>query len=255
MSNPWSREETIIAFNVYCKIPFKNSHNTHPTIVEYARILGRTPSALNMKVGNIGRLDPDLRNQGITGLRHGARMEEEVWSEFYGDPERLAFESERLIAERTGQDIEKLAMTEAEVDALPQGEEREVMVRRRVNQSFFRSAVVSAYNLRCCISGVGSSALLDACHIVDWSEDKANRTNPKNGLCLNPFFHRAYDKMLLAITPDLNVVISEELLRQTLNGGFRDYLRSINGTRIAEPDKFRPDRELLKRHYERYKSR
>lgn len=30
-------------------------------------MLGRSPSALNMKVGNIGRLDPDLKEQGITG--------------------------------------------------------------------------------------------------------------------------------------------------------------------------------------------
>ena len=25
MMNKWTREETIIAFNAYCKIPFKNS--------------------------------------------------------------------------------------------------------------------------------------------------------------------------------------------------------------------------------------
>ena len=71
---PWSKEETIVAFNVYCKIPFKNSSKTHPTIIRYAKILGRSPSALNMKVGNIGRLDPDLKKQGISGLLHGAKM-------------------------------------------------------------------------------------------------------------------------------------------------------------------------------------
>lgn len=72
---PWSREETIVAFNVYCKIPFKDSRKSHPIIIKYAQILGRTPSALNMKIGNIGRLDPDLRNKGITGLVHGATLE------------------------------------------------------------------------------------------------------------------------------------------------------------------------------------
>ena len=29
MMNKWTREETIIAFNAYCKIPFKNSRKTH----------------------------------------------------------------------------------------------------------------------------------------------------------------------------------------------------------------------------------
>ena len=94
----WTREETIVAFNVYCKIPFKSSSKSHPTIIKYAKILGRTPSALNMKVGNIGRLDPDLKNVGIKGLTHGAKIEEEVWNEFYGNPDLLAYESEKLIA-------------------------------------------------------------------------------------------------------------------------------------------------------------
>ena len=70
MVNKWTREETIIAFNVYCKIPFKDSKKTHPMIKEYAKIIGRRPSALNMKIGNIGRLDPKLnpnRSLGFLG--------------------------------------------------------------------------------------------------------------------------------------------------------------------------------------------
>lgn len=72
----WSREETIIAFNLYCKIAFKDSSKTHPLVVKYAELLGLSPSALNMKIGNIGRLDPDLKSQGIKGLVHGAKLEE-----------------------------------------------------------------------------------------------------------------------------------------------------------------------------------
>ncbi|MGM9843711.1 MAG: hypothetical protein ACI30S_05750 [Muribaculaceae bacterium] len=53
----WTREETIIAFNLYCKIPVNRSSKTHPLVVKYARIIGRSPSALNMKICNIGRLD------------------------------------------------------------------------------------------------------------------------------------------------------------------------------------------------------
>ncbi len=57
----WTREETIIAFYVYCIIPFASSNKANPTIIYYANILGRTPSALNMKIGNLGRLDPELK--------------------------------------------------------------------------------------------------------------------------------------------------------------------------------------------------
>lgn len=95
-SNNWTREETIIAFNVYCKIPFKSSSKSNQTVINFAKIIGRSPSALNMKIGNFGRLDPELKKQGIVGLTHGSKMEEEVWNEFNGDWERLIYESELI---------------------------------------------------------------------------------------------------------------------------------------------------------------
>lgn len=249
----WTREETIVAFNVYCKIPFKNSSKTHPTIIKYAKILGRTPSALNMKVGNIGRLDPDLKKQGITGLTHGARLELEVWEEFYGNPDHLAFESERLISEFSKQNLEISA--NINLDDFPLGIERDVIIRQRVNQSFFRTAVMSSYNFRCCISGIENSSLVEACHIIDWAQDVANRTNPKNGLCLNPLFHKAYDKHLLSIKPDFNIVISDEMLSSATEKSFYTYLKELNGKSIILPDKFFPDKELLDIHYNKYLTR
>lgn len=249
----WSREETIIAFNAYCKIAFKNSSKQHPLIIHYAQILGRTPSALNMKIGNIGRLDPELKTQGIKGLTHGAKMEQEIWDEFYANPERLVFESERLIAKFSKKNIEEI--TDIDITNLPEGKERETIIRQRVNQSFFRSVVMSSYNYRCCISGVGNPQLLEACHIVDWTTEVANRTNPKNGLCLNSFFHKAYDQYLLAITPDFKILLAEELIRKTANSLFKTYLERINGNSITLPDKFKPRKDLLELHYKAFLSR
>lgn len=248
--NKWTREETIVAFNVYCKIPFKSSSKTHPLIIKYAKLLGRSSSALNMKVGNIGRLDPDLKERGITGLIHGAKMEEDVWNEFYGNPDLLAFESEKIIAQISNQSIEDSVAIKT--DDLPEGIERTTIIRQRVNQSFFRSAVMSAYNFKCCISGINAPQLLDACHIVNWSEDINNRTNPKNGLCMNPFFHKAYDKNLLAITPDMLVIVSEELFQSATEKSFFNYLKEINRRKIIIPDKFFPQRELLALHYDKF---
>lgn len=222
-------------------------------IIKYANILGRSPSALNMKIGNIGRLDPDLREKGISGLIHGAKMEEDVWKEFYGNPEKLAFESEKIIAKYSNQDIE--TSSDIKTDDLPQGIDREAVVRQRVNQSFFRSAVLSAYNFCCCISGVQNSSLLEACHIVNWSQDIKNRTNPKNGLCMNPFFHKAYDKHLISITPDLKIVISDELQQNIKEDSFSCYLKNINGRNILLPDKFLPQKEFLEIHYNQFKAR
>lgn len=195
-----------------------------------------------MKIGNIGRLDPDLYKKGISGLVHGAKMEEEVWNEFYGNPELLAFESEKIISKLQGKSIEKIIDT----NDLPQGKEREIIIKQRINQSFFRMTVLSSYNNRCCISGIGN---------IGWSENTANRTNPQNGLCMNSFFHKAYDKLFIAISPDLTIIISDELLQNTVDNKFRKYLECINGEKIIMPNKFLSKKEFLQVHYEKFKNR
>ena len=70
-------------------------------------------------------------------------------------------------------------------DLPPAGREREATVRLRVNQSFFRDRILSAYNFRCCVTGLTVQPLLTASHIIPWAEDEKNRLNPRNGLCLN----------------------------------------------------------------------
>lgn len=250
MKNYWTREETIVAFNIYCKIPFKDSNKTHPMIVKYAKIIGKTPSALNMKVGNIGRLDPSLREKGIVGLRHGSKIEQDVWNEFYNAPDELAFESECIIARYAQASTENATIID--VINLPEGNERLAIVKQRINQAFFRSVILSSYNFRCCISGVGNPELLEACHIVDWSENKQNRCNPENGLCLNTLFHKAFDKYLIAITPDYNIIVSEEMIEKTEDKTFKNYLVSLQKKKIYLPDRFCPSQEFLDCHYQKY---
>jgi hypothetical protein len=219
-------------------------------IVRYAKIIGRTPSALNMKIGNLGRLDPKLKERGIVGLTHGAKMEQEVWKDFYDNPDKLAYESECLIAKYTKNDIEKAA--NVDIDHLPEGKERLAIVKQRVNQSFFRSAVMCSYDFKCCISGVGNSELLEACHILDWSEDKYNRSNPENGLCLNSLFHKAYDKYLIAITPDYKIIISDEMIEKTEDESFKCYLLGLQNKKLILPNRFYPKPDFLDYHYQKY---
>lgn len=242
----WTWEETVIAFNVYCKIPFSHGVKTNPTIIKYANILGRTPSALAMKIGNIARLDPELKARGISGLKHGAKMEEKVWEEFYGDWDRLAFESEKLIAEFEHKDIENLI--DINLSKLPKGEERERIVRERVNQQFFRHAVLSAYDTKCCITGLGIPELLEAAHILSWKEDEHNRTNPHNGLCLNSLHHKAFDMGFITITPDFLILISENLNEFDENEAIKKFFSTYRNKKIFAPKKFLPSQEYLDFH-------
>jgi hypothetical protein len=113
----WTREELIIAFNLYCRIPFGRIHIRNPQIVELARVLGRTPSAVSWKLANFARLDPSLQGRSISGATHGAKLEEAVWREFNENWDKLAFESEQLLARRS-----PLLVTDTIVDDFPQGQ-------------------------------------------------------------------------------------------------------------------------------------
>lgn len=244
----WSREEHILAFNLYSQIPFGTIHVRNPKIQEFANLMGRSVGAVSRKLANFSRLDPFLQQRGIKGLPHGAKGEEEVWKEFVQHPEALAFESERLLADREGKSVEEIAQIETD-DLPPAGKERDAIVRVRVNQSFFRRRVLSAYGDRCCVTGLSVRTLLVASHIVPWSVDPDNRLNPRNGLCLNALHDRAFDYGLMWIEKDFTIRMSAKL-RATRKGSSEvaTWLSSFEGKRLVLPTNFQPDPNLLLKH-------
>lgn len=246
-SNNWTKEETIVAFNVYCKIPFKNSSKTNPTIIKYANIIGRSPSALNMKVGNFGRLDPELKKQGIVGLGNGSKLDEVVWNEFQGNWEKLAYESELLIAEFQNKKIEEII--DDVIFEFPIGTERETIIKQRVNQSFFRSTILSSYNLKCCITGLSISDFLVASHIKPWKVDELNRLNPHNGLCLNSIHDKAFDKGFITVTPDYKIKVSKYFDDFKKEKAVPDLFLKYDNQSIILADRFLPSKEFLDWHY------
>jgi len=244
----WSREEHILAFNLYSQIPFGTIHIRNPKIQELALLLGRSVGAVSRKLANFSRLDPFLQQRGIRGLEHGAKGEEDVWNEFAKNPEALAFESERLLAEREGKSVEEVAQIETD-DLPPPGKEREAIVRVRVNQSFFRRRVLSAYGFRCCVTGLSSRALLVASHIIPWAVDPHNRLNPRNGLCLNALHDRAFDCGLMWIEKDFTIRMSAKIgTKDKASSNAAIWLLSFDGERLILPDNFQPDPKLLMKH-------
>jgi putative restriction endonuclease len=242
----WAREELIVAFNLYCKIPFGRIHNRNPEVIDLANLIGRTPSAVSWKLANFARLDPSLQSRGITGATHGSKGEKEIWDEFNQDWGNLSFTSENLLAQLKDKPIEEVA--NIDVFDLPPGKERETIVRTRVNQSFFRSSILAAYNSKCCITGLAIPELLNASHIVPWAVDSHNRVNPRNGLCLNVIHDRAFDRGLLTITPDYTVKLSSSIKALQDDEATENLLFRYEGTQIVLPDKFIPDLHFLEYH-------
>ena len=69
------------------------------------------------------------------------------------------------------------------------------------------------------------------------------------------FFHKAYDKHLLGIKPDMTIVVSNELQNSSTDERFSKYLSELNGKRILLPDKFLPEIDFLAIHYENFLNR
>lgn len=243
----WSRDELIIAFNLYCKIPFGQIDERNPAVIALANVLDRTPASLAWKLANFARLDPALQKRGIKGASHGSKGEVEVWDEFNNNWDSLAFESERLLAELTHQSVEE--MNGLNEDELPkEGIERQRLVKVRVNQRFFRSTVLTSYSSQCCITGLAIPSLLTASHIAPWAKDQSNRMNPRNGLCLNLLHHKAFDVGLITITPEFRVRVSSSLETSTTSQSNQTFFESYNNQLARLPQRFLPDVSLLDWH-------
>jgi len=246
--NNWTREQTIVALNLYCKIPFNRVSSTHPDIIRISKIIGRTPNSVKMKIGNFGSFDPELKKRGIVGLGNTSKLDEVVWNEFNSDWSNLAYESELLISKFTNQPIEKIS--EISIDDIPHGIERDVIIKQRVNQSFFRSTILSSYNLKCCITGLSITDLLVASHIIPWKDDVKNRLNPRNGLCLNSIHDKAFDKGYISVTTDYKIKVSKYFNEYKKNENIVvDLILNYENQSIILPDKFSPSKEFLEYHY------
>ena len=243
----WTREQLKLAFHLYCQLPFGRLHRGNTEIIRLASLIGRTPSAVAMKLVNFASLDPAITSTGRKGLDGVSNLDREVWDEFHADWERLAVECEIL---RRSLDGATPFNDEADELLMPEdfsGETRQVVAEQRIKQTFFRRSVLSSYRGRCCMSGLSEPRLLIASHIVPWSKDKANRLNPSNGLCLSAIHDRAFDKGLITLTDDFRIVISDELKRRD-EVFVKEVMLPLEGKAIELPERFSPNPDFVLRH-------
>ena len=234
----WTENETILAFYYYCKIPFGKISMRNPEIIRLSKMLGRTPGSVALKLANLAHYDPSLQVRNVSGMRNTSRLDREIADKFYSNWEELSFRAKQIENSMVVEDI-----------LPPPGTEVEAIVKQRVNQSFFRESVLSAYGEKCCVTGMGIPAMLIASHIKPWKDSDPNteRTNPCNGLCLNAMHDRAFDKGLITVLPDFTIRISSELKKDNNNNG-TNWLIACDKQKIHVPDKFIPQREFLEYH-------
>ena len=176
-----------------------------------------------------------------------------MWEEFQANLEALGPESEQLLHDLFTQDEAK------EVDLLerdkvrlvaPSGPtETQATVKVRRGQQFFRQAVLTAYDIRCCISGINVPRLLVASHIKPWGKFPADRLNPRNGLCLSTLHDAAFDAGLITLDDKLNVVLSKRLRGFFPQPALEQNFVPFAGQPIRLPEKLaEPDADFLRFH-------
>ena len=150
-SRLWTKEELILAFNLYLKIAFGKTHSNNPKIIELANLINRTPASIVMRLGNFASIDPFHINRGISGLKNGMNQVQPIWNEFFHNQEELIYISEQILAQKENTSIEKKYENILFDLKELKGENVIRAVKTRVNQSVFRQMVLSNYNNKCCL--------------------------------------------------------------------------------------------------------
>jgi putative restriction endonuclease len=205
-----------------------------------------------MKLVNFASLDPAHQARGIKGLAGHSRSDEQVWSEFHNNWDKMTILSEtklQSLERARGLAAPKVPNEEFVPRDVPTETAATVIVRTM--QSFFRRAVLAAYNSRCCITGNPVDELLVASHILPWSDFPQHRLNPQNGLCLAAHFDRAFDRCLITFDTETRLVLSPALRRHLPNLAIESEFVRREGQRLTCPDRFPPDAGFLAYHRDR----
>lgn len=254
----WTREELIIAFNLYCKIPFSKINYRHKLVQELATLIDRTPSAVAWKLVNFASLDPTLQARNIRGASHSSKLDKIIFDEFYQNWEKMIYESEIILQNLRNNAFDSdNTLNQAEVNELDnfvysekKGLTVERTIKARINQNFFREMILSSYENKCCFTGIEIDTLLIASHIVPWAKDKKNRLNPENGLCLNCLHDKAFDKGLITIDFNYKIKVSKYLQELEKNPSIQKFFLEYDKKPMILPNRFLPNKDFLDYHHQ-----
>lgn len=236
ISNSWTRADLMAAFNLYCKIPVQEISISNKKIIEFAELLEKSPKEVAKRFLNFTKAEAFV---GIDEI--DANDDKRIVKDFNENWGQLAYESESKLI-----DFENKLNR---IKTFPQGKERETVVKTRVNQSFFRNAVLTSYHNKCCITSLPFVEMLNASHIIPWAVDEQNRLNPHNGLSLNALHDRAFDKGFITITTDYKVKISKNISQIIDNQSVKELFLKFENKSIHLPNRFIPEKSFLEYHH------
>ena len=230
----WTQSEVKEALALYLVTDFGRIHSRNPDVIGLAGRIGRTPSAVALKLTNLAALDDSLLQKGMA---NASATDRAVWAEFLANPSDIEVAYERQVASPAYE----LAEAPAAFDHL--GGQTVRLVPQRRGQAMFREMVLTSYRSRCALTGAEDPRLLNASHILSWSEHPEHRMWPTNGICLNALHDRAFDRHMISFDDDWRMVVSSNLPTET-----RRLLEKGTDGQLRMPSRFQPDRSFMERH-------
>ncbi len=243
----WTWDETLMAFTIYFLLPKKDIDDKGADVQALAEAIDRTPQSVSMKALNIAAHDPNRIASGLVGMKHGSKMDKQIWDVYMERGDALLEEGLALLARiLEGHQISGGVACVLE-DTTPEGKERQSVRVERVNQQYFRNSILTNYESRCCITGLRVPQLLIASHIKPWAvaDPKTERLAANNGILLNALHDRAFDKGLITLNEKLEVVVSSKLKRDAVAN---ELLFKYEGRQIFVPDTMPPGKEFIEYH-------
>lgn len=242
-ANHWTRDQLLVAFTLYSQIPFGKLHSKNPDIIYYAALIGRTPSALAMKLVNFASLDPFIINSGRKGLSGASNTDRALWSEMNENTEDFERQCQQVMSQL---EIPVTKLFDSGIKDFS-GKERTTIIKARVGQQLFRKNVLQVYEGRCCITELEEPALLIASHIRPWSQGAEHRLNPSNGLCLSSLHDRAFDQGLITFNEHLEMVLSPQIKKLKSSISEENFVK-YEGRKLRLPVQFFPDEGQMAYH-------
>lgn len=256
----WTDRERYAALKLYFELEFGQFHSKNRQIIALADALERTPSAVAMKLCNFASLDPTLHRAGLKGASAADRN---LMTRFHNQPERVVDEIERATDSLNLPDIEVphivhpfeqgRGVSEGAMSFDVSGRPTEVSRTRkeRLNQGFFRRAVISGYRFRCCVCGGQLHRLLEASHIKPHKEDQTYRLRPDNGLSLCRNHHAAFDEGYWTLTHQLRIEVDPQLEKISPHDPMiKAWFLRFDGDEIHKPFRYLPSLEAIDWHRE-----
>jgi putative restriction endonuclease len=120
-----------------------------------------------------------------------------------------------------------------------------ILVTPRLGQGLFSIEVRDAYKGACAVTHEHSSPVLEAAHIIPYSQGGVHRVD--NGILLRRDIHRLFDLGYVTVTSDYKFRVGERLRKEFHNG--RCYY-NLDKRLIALPEqiKLKPEKEFLNWH-------